>query len=104
MEHFFSRIDHALILDFGVRVVKTAKSLTGKWLSGLSLLVLSIERTSANNFSHLAGTLHVALNGAIGGVVQQATLPAVTTNKEPSSRHLPLLSLVARCLRNPNQF
>ncbi|KAG9049981.1 hypothetical protein FS837_008331 [Tulasnella sp. UAMH 9824] len=98
MEDFFSRIDHTLILDFGVRAVKTAKSLTGKWFSGLTLLVVSIERTSTDSLSHLASTLHIALNHAIGGVAQQATLaPAATTEKEPHSRHLPLLSLVARC-------
>lgn len=98
MEDFFSRIDHTLILDFGVRAVKTAKPLTGKWFSGLTLLVVSIERTSTNGLSHLAGTLHIALNSAIGGVVQQSTLaPAATAKTEPHSRHLPLLSLVARC-------
>ncbi|KAG8910059.1 hypothetical protein FRC00_008962, partial [Tulasnella sp. 408] len=98
MEDFFSRIDHTLILDFGSRAVKTAKPLTGRWFSGLTLLVVSIERTSTNGLSHLASTLHIALNSAIGGVVQQSTLtPAATAKTEPHSRHLPLLSLVARC-------
>ncbi|KAG8923768.1 hypothetical protein FRC01_012358 [Tulasnella sp. 417] len=98
MEDFFARIDHALILDFGVRVVKTERSSTGKWFSGLTLLVLAIERTPSDSLGHLAGTLHVALNSAIAGIVEQATsVPTADTKKEPHPRPLPLLSLVARC-------
>lgn len=100
MEDFFSHIDHSLIVNFGVRVVKTEHSLTRKWYSGLTLLVTAIERTSPDNLGHLAGTLHVALSSVIGGVVEQGSRTragAVAKKEESRFRDPSLLTLVARC-------
>ncbi|KAG8955176.1 hypothetical protein FRC04_009634 [Tulasnella sp. 424] len=100
MEDFFSYVDHSLIVDFGVRIVKTENSLTRTWYTGLTLLVTAIERTSPDNLSHLAGTLHVALSSVVGGVVQQGSrIRAGAVAKKEKSHFCdpPLLPLVARC-------
>ncbi|KAG9019777.1 hypothetical protein FRB90_007920 [Tulasnella sp. 427] len=69
-------IDQNLVLDFGARVVREDNSVTKKWFSGLSLLVASLEQTSANGFSHLAGVLHVTITNAIEGTVKEEALDA----------------------------